>query len=160
MDDATLLDQALEPGAGHRGKVVRQHAVETYPVISRPGADQSHATGGFGVGHGRQTGIGIGAVRGLTVFVVLMGVILVVGFGVVIAVVAGRMSRGGTAMNADRPFPTTATEIPRGARVEAMTTAPNRLILDLILPDGERQLVILDAATGSRLGTIELHQSR
>jgi hypothetical protein len=89
-----------------------------------------------------------------------MGVILVVGFGVVIAVVAGRMSRGGTAMNADRPFPTTATEIPRGARVEAMTTAPNRLILDLILPDGERQLVILDAATGARLGTIELHQSR
>jgi hypothetical protein len=96
--------------------------------------------------------------RGLTVFVVVMGVILVIGFGAVVAVIAGRMSRGGPAPGIAHPFPTAAVEIPRGARVEAMTTAPDRLILDLILPDGERQLVILDAGTGARLGTIELHQ--
>ena len=41
-----------------------------------------------------------------------------------------------------------------------MTTAPNRLILDLVLPDGERQLVIVDLATGARLGTIELRPAR
>jgi hypothetical protein len=97
--------------------------------------------------------------RGLTVFVVVMGVILVVGFGAVVAVIAGRMSHGGSGPSGGQPFPPTTTEIPRGARVEAMTTAPNRLILDLILPNGERQLVILDAATGARLGTIELHQA-
>ncbi len=38
-----------------------------------------------------------------------------------------------------------------------MTTAPNRLILDLVLPDGEHELVVLDLASGARLGTIELH---
>jgi hypothetical protein len=89
-----------------------------------------------------------------------MGVILVVGFGAVIAVIAGRMSRGGPATAAEHPFPTAAVEIPRGARIEAMTAAPDRLILDLVLPDGERQLIVLDPASGARLGTIELHSAR
>ncbi len=50
-------------------------------------------------------------------------------------------------------------EIPRGARVEAMTTAPDRLILDLVLPDGNRQIVFIDLATGARVGEIELHSA-
>ncbi|HXC89421.1 MAG TPA: DUF6476 family protein [Stellaceae bacterium] len=94
--------------------------------------------------------------RALTIFVVAMGIVLVVGFGAVVAVIAGRMSRGAPTASADHPFPTTAVEIPRGAWVEAMTTAPNRLILDLVLPDGERRLVVLDLGSGARLGTIEL----
>jgi hypothetical protein len=138
--------------------MVRQHAIQAHSFVFRLGADWDRAAGGV-VPHGHKTGIRIGGLRGLTIFVVVMGVILVVGFGAVVAVIAGRMSRGGAAANTDQPFPTTATEIPRGSRVEAMTTAPNRLILDLILPNGERQLVILDAATGIRLGTIELRQA-
>jgi hypothetical protein len=94
--------------------------------------------------------------RGLGIFVVVMGVVLVVGFGAVIAVIAGRMSRGGPSANAERPFPTAAIDIPHGARIEAMTAAPDRLILELALPDGERRLVVVDLATGARLGTIEL----
>jgi hypothetical protein len=139
--------------------MVGQHAVEAHSRFPGLGSDPHRAVAGGVAGHYRQTAAGIGTLRGLTIFVVVMGVILVVGFGAVVAVIAGRMSRGGAATGADQPFPTTATEIPRGARVEAMTTAPNRLILDLILPNGERQLVILDAATGVRLGTIELHQT-
>jgi hypothetical protein len=37
-----------------------------------------------------------------------------------------------------------------------MTAGPDRLILALVSPDGGRQLVIIDLASGSRLGTIEL----
>ncbi len=93
----------------------------------------------------------------LKIVVVVMGVMLVAGFAALILVIAGRVSHGGPGAPVDRPFPTKAVEIPRGARIEAMTTAPNRLILDLVLPDGERQLVVLDLASGARLGTIELH---
>jgi hypothetical protein len=38
-----------------------------------------------------------------------------------------------------------------------MTASPNRLILALALPDGGRQLLVIDLAKGVRLGTIELH---
>jgi hypothetical protein len=41
-----------------------------------------------------------------------------------------------------------------------MTAAPNRLILDLALPDGERRLLVIDLATGARLGTIELRSAQ
>lgn len=96
--------------------------------------------------------------RALTVFVVLMGVIIVIGFGVVAAVIAGRMARGNApAGTAAPPFRTTAIDIPKGARVETMTNSSGRLVVDLLLPDGERRLLILDLATGSRVGTIELH---
>jgi len=98
--------------------------------------------------------------RALKTAVVVMGVMLVVGFAALIAVMAGRVSRGGSSASADHPFPTTAIDVPRGARIEAMTAAPNRLILQLALPDGERQLVVVDLATGARLGTIELRSAR
>jgi len=35
-----------------------------------------------------------------------------------------------------------------------MTAGPDRLVIDLLLADGTRQLLILDLATGQRLGTI------
>jgi hypothetical protein len=37
-----------------------------------------------------------------------------------------------------------------------MTTGTDRLVLELVLPEGGHQLVIVDLATGARLGTIEL----
>jgi hypothetical protein len=91
--------------------------------------------------------------RALKILVVVMGVMLIVGFAVVIATIAGRLSRSGTAT---RPLAAAAIEIPRGARIEAMTAGPDRLILGLALPEGGRQLLVIDLATGTRLGTIEL----
>jgi hypothetical protein len=93
--------------------------------------------------------------RALTAFVVVMGVVIVVGFGVVAAVIAGRMAAH------ERPagthgFAARAIDIPKGARIEAMTAASDRLVLDLALPDGGRRIIVIDLATGSRLGTIEL----
>jgi len=37
-----------------------------------------------------------------------------------------------------------------------MTVGTDRLVLELVLPQGGRQLVVVDLATGARLGTIEL----
>ena len=91
--------------------------------------------------------------RALKALVVVMGIMLIGGFAVLVAVIIGRVSRGGTA---PRSFPATAIDIPRGARVEAMTAGTDRLILDLVLPDDRRQLVVIDLATGVRLGTVEL----
>lgn len=95
--------------------------------------------------------------RALKAVVIVMGIMLVAGFTALILAVAGRVSRNVSSSAASHPFATNAIDIPRGARIEAMTTAPNRLILDLVLADDTRQIVVLDLATGSRLGTIELH---
>jgi hypothetical protein len=95
--------------------------------------------------------------RALKILVVVMGIMLVVGLAALIAVVAGRISRGGPAPSTSaRTFGSRAIEIPRGSRIEAMTAGPDRLVLGLLLPEGGRQLLIIDMATGSPLGTIEL----
>ena len=91
--------------------------------------------------------------RAVKILVVVMGVLLIGGFALLVAVIAGRLSRGG---NVPRSFASTAIDIPRAARIETMTVGTDRLVLELVLPEGGRQLVIVDLATGTRLGTIEL----
>jgi Family of unknown function (DUF6476) len=95
--------------------------------------------------------------RALKILVVGMGILLVVGFAVLIAVVAGRVSRGPSGAAAARPFHSAAIDTPRGARIEAMTVGGDRLVLGLALPEGGHQVLIIDLATGARLGTIEMH---
>jgi len=91
--------------------------------------------------------------RALKILVVVMGVMLIGGFAILVAVIAGRLGRGG---NAARSFAATTIDIPHDARIEAMTAGTDRLVLDLVLPEGRRQLVVIDLGTGTRLGTIEL----
>src|SRR5579885_1278295 len=49
-----------------------------------------------------------------------------------------------------------AIDIPRGARIATMTTASDRLILDLVLPDGGHRIVLIDLASGALVGKIDL----
>ena len=98
--------------------------------------------------------------RALNVLVVVMGVLIVIGFAALIAGIAGKLSRDRPGASIERPFAATAIDIPSGARIEAMTASPNRLILELALPDGERQLLVVDLATGVRLGTIALRPAQ
>jgi len=91
--------------------------------------------------------------RSLKILVVVMGIMLVGGFALLVAIVAGKLLLGS---NTPRSFATTTIEIPRDARLGAMTTGTDRLVLELVLPEGGHQLVIVDLATGTRLGTIEL----
>ncbi len=53
-------------------------------------------------------------------------------------------------------FGKVALDLPPGSRVVEMTAEGDRLILRLRLADGGRQILILDMATGKRLGTFEL----
>ena len=98
--------------------------------------------------------------RALKILVVVMGVLIVIGFAALIAGIAGKMSRDRPGASVERPFAATAIDIPPGARIEAMTASPTRLILDLALPDGGRQLLVVDLATGARLGTITLRPAQ
>jgi hypothetical protein len=140
--------------------MARQRAVETLAIVGMLGAHPRQLAG-VGLGHHRRPSVGRGRggppVRALTVFVFVMGVIIIIGFGVVAAVIAGRMARGNApAAVVAQHSATTTIDIPKGARVEGMTTAPDRLILDLLLPDGGHRLVIVDLSSGARVGTIEL----
>jgi Family of unknown function (DUF6476) len=94
--------------------------------------------------------------RGLKILVVVMGVMLVLGFAILLAAIAGRISRGSPSPSTPRQVQADAIVIPRGARVEAMTAGTDRLIVALELPEGRRQLLIIDLATGARLGAIDL----
>jgi hypothetical protein len=92
--------------------------------------------------------------RVLKTLVVVMGIMLIGGFAVLVATVMGRLSRTGSP---SRPFTATAIDIPREARIETMTAGSDRLVLDLLLPDNRRQLLIIDLRTGARVGIVELH---
>ena len=92
--------------------------------------------------------------RALKVLVAAMGVMLIGGFAIFVGVVAGRLSRGASA---PRSFAaTTVIDIPRDARIGRMTAGTDRLIVELVLPEGVHQLVVFDLTTGVRMGTIEL----
>ncbi|HEV8029467.1 MAG TPA: DUF6476 family protein [Stellaceae bacterium] len=92
----------------------------------------------------------------LKVLVVVMGIMLVAGVAVLLAAIAARVSHKGSDAGAPQPFAAVPIDIPPGARVEAMSAGPDRLVLDLVLADGTRALVVIDLTTGHRLGTIPL----
>src|SRR4051794_25572412 len=94
---------------------------------------------------------GADAVRGLKTAVVVMGIMLVVGFVALIAAIAYRMSHPrvpSEPTTPSRPFSAPALDLPLGAHIEAMTVGADRLVLNLLLRDGGRQLLILDLSTG------------
>jgi hypothetical protein len=95
--------------------------------------------------------------RALKILVVVMGVMLVVGFAALVVVIAGRISHGGPAPPAARVFASPSIDIPRDARIEAMTVGLDRLVIALAPPEGGRQLLVIDLTTGTPLGTIQLH---
>jgi hypothetical protein len=93
--------------------------------------------------------------RALKILVVVMGVMILAGVAALGVVIAGRLSRGG-AGTTSQPFAASPIELPAGARIETMSTSADRLVIDLVLPDGNRRLVIIDLATGRLLGAIPL----
>ena len=94
--------------------------------------------------------------RALKIAVVVMGVMLVVGVVVLIGAIAVRVPHQPSEAAAKPEFVATPIDLPAGARIEAMTAGPDRLVLDLLFADGTRQLLVLDLATGRKLGSIPL----
>ena len=98
--------------------------------------------------------------RALKILVVVMGIMLVGGFVTLIAVIANRVAQRqaevATAPVTTAPFTADPVELPAGARIETIAVGPDRLAVNIVLPDGNRELVIIDLASGRRLGGIPL----
>jgi hypothetical protein len=105
-------------------------------------------------------------VRALRIAVVVMGIMLVGGFVALIISIAymakHRQTAAPAASTAPAPhaapgsFVAPPIEFPSGARIETMALSANRLVLSIITQDGDRELLVLDPASGRRLGTIPL----
>ena len=95
--------------------------------------------------------------RALKALVIVMAVMIVAGVTLLIVAIAGRLSRPGAVL--PQPVAAAPLDLPPGARIEAMTTTADRLVIGLALPAGDRRVLILDLATGRSLGTIELRAS-
>ena len=98
--------------------------------------------------------------RALKILVVVMGVMLVAGVATLIVVIALRLSQNAPARALLPPPDAPPIELPSGARIESMSMASDRLVFAILLPDGNRQLVIIDLATGRRLGIIPLRTTQ
>lgn len=100
--------------------------------------------------------------RALKTLVVVMGVLLVAGTTVLVVVIAQRLSRPPAARAPTlrtQPlagFDRTAIPAPPGSRIVAFVPEGGRLIVHLALADGREQLVVIDLASGARLGTIDM----
>ena len=53
-------------------------------------------------------------------------------------------------------FAAAPIELPAGARIETMSIGSDRLVIHIVLPDGNRDLLVIDLASGRRVGTIPL----
>lgn len=94
--------------------------------------------------------------RGLKILVILMGVLILAGVGVLGALIAGKMVKPAAPVTA--AFSAPPLDLPAGARIETMAAGGDRIVLDLVLADGSRELVVVDLKNGKKLGTIPLHQ--
>jgi hypothetical protein len=95
-------------------------------------------------------------VRGLKFLVIVMGVMLIVGVAALVAGVAYRLQHPRPAPTAAPPFAAAPIDLPPGARIGTIGVGNDRVVLDIALPDGTRELVIIDLASGRRLGVIPL----
>jgi hypothetical protein len=102
-------------------------------------------------------------VRALKILVIVMGVMLVGGFVALIISIAYMAKHRGTIAPVPAatraPYAAPAIELPAGARIETMALGADRLVVNIITPDGNRELLVLDLASGRRLGTIPLRSA-
>ena len=96
--------------------------------------------------------------QALKALVIVLGVMIVAGIAVIGVTIYHRATN---LVNSPVPgstepgFGRVALDLPAGSRVVEMTAEGDRLILRLRLADGGWRILILDMATGKRLGTFE-----
>ncbi|MCZ6483844.1 MAG: hypothetical protein ACE10M_07480 [Alphaproteobacteria bacterium] len=109
--------------------------------------------------------------QALKALVIILGVMIVAGIAVIGVTIYHRTTnlvnspvpgstepavRTGFGPGFGPGFGRVALDLPPGSRVVEMTAEGDRLILRLRLADGGWRILILDMATGKRLGTFEL----
>ena len=93
----------------------------------------------------------------LKALVIIMGLMILAGLALLVAIIAGRaVHRKPAPSPAPTAFSAAPITLPAGARIATMRVGADRLVLDIALPDGSHQLIVIDLATGRRLGTIPL----
>lgn len=98
--------------------------------------------------------------QALKVLVVIMGLMILAGLTLLGAIIASRMvHRPPTTAAAGPAFSADPIDLPAGSRIATIKVGSDRLVLDIVLPDGNHQLLVIDLGTGRRLGTIPLHTS-
>jgi hypothetical protein len=100
--------------------------------------------------------------QALTVVVVIMGILIVAGLTALAVGIAHRAAHAIGSAEAPRatgptPFVAAPIDLPKGAHVTAISAGASRLVVAVTLPDGSQQIIVVDLATGRRLGTIPLH---
>jgi hypothetical protein len=93
--------------------------------------------------------------RALRVLVVVMGVMIVAGIAVLAATIVGRVTKPRPAASVSPP----PLDLPHGARIETIGVGPDRVVLAIARPDGGRELVVLDLASGRKLMAVPLRDS-
>jgi hypothetical protein len=93
--------------------------------------------------------------RALRAIVIVLGVLIVLGFGGLVAAVGMRFANM-RAPAAPRFFADAKVTLPHEAVVLSGEVSGDRYVLHLGLPSGDRQLVVIDLATGAVLGRIDL----
>ena len=86
----------------------------------------------------------------LKVLVGVMSVLIVLGVAAIVYGIATRL-------DLSRPVALDGKiELPAGGRIVDMTSAGDRLVLRIALPDASERLVVVDLARGRQLGTLEV----
>ncbi len=104
--------------------------------------------------------------RTLKVLVIVMGVLLIAGFAVVVTTIMGRLTqKAAPAAPASAtvhlaPFGTTTVTLPADSLVMEVQGTGDRILLRVELKDGTEMLLVLDAATGTELGRINLDHEK
>lgn len=102
-------------------------------------------------------------VRALKILVAVLGILLVGGIVALIVLLATH-GRPSTSPSTQRPVSAAphgtaydaVVDVPAGARVSSTQADGPRLVVVLALADGSQQILLLDIASGAKLGTIEL----
>ena len=99
--------------------------------------------------------------QALKIMVVVMGVLIVAGVAVIATDIAKRVAAGrapsATSGAAVTAFDEKTVELPKNGRLTGVHTEAGRVILRVLLPGNREMLIVLDLATGERLGTINVN---
>ena len=69
------------------------------------------------------------------------------------------MSHRASAVAPSTAFTAPAISLPRGSKIETMSTGADRIVLQVDLVDGSVELVVIDLPTGRLVGTIPLREA-
>lgn len=113
------------------------------------------------------------SLRALKFLVIAMGVVIIIGTAVVVVTIFQRASTG---WGGDQPvgpaievvasdaapssgFGTRTLDVPRSSRIVDMAAEGDRLFIHLETSGGGHRIVVLDTATGVRLGAFDIREA-